>query len=166
MGTWKFGKPLSKQSWTSLKVTMVTAVRGTWLFYKDLKTRYPQRFCQKSHSNLRRTCKNMRGLLTGRTCGGGEVCSSLSFFSIGCPRSFPPSSGWFRLASGARFEGVMCFCLLTWMTSLSRRANAFLHTSHTYGFSPVWILMWITYNITQIVWPAQVKLSYTNCIYY
>lgn len=41
-----------------------------------------------------------------------------------------------RLPRGAIFEGVMCFSLFMCSTSLSRRANALLHTSHTYGFSP------------------------------
>lgn len=47
------------------------------------------------------------------------------------------------LPRGAMLEGVTCFSLFMWSTSLSRRANALLHTSQTYGFSPVCILMCI-----------------------
>lgn len=41
------------------------------------------------------------------------------------------------LPRGAMFDGVMCFSLFICSTSLSLRANALLHTSQTYGFSPV-----------------------------
>nr|CAD7194309.1 unnamed protein product [Timema douglasi] len=49
-----------------------------------------------------------------------------------------------RLPRGATFVGVRCFILFMCMTSLSRRANALLHTSQIYGFSPVWIRMCMT----------------------
>lgn len=41
------------------------------------------------------------------------------------------------LPKGAMFDGVMCFSLFMCSTSLSLRAKALLHTSQTYGFSPV-----------------------------